>query len=189
MPFDPNRLLKTISGNIAALRRARKWSQQELAERSKVSLRMIGLIESGQSNVSLAKLGNIAAAFDLTFSELVQERAAGEAPTTGRPVRGTQLWQGLRPGTKVDLLQSFPASRTMELWRWAIAAGDRYQGEPDLPGYTEVVYVLQGQLTFEQEGASQVLRAGDSFSFPSDHPYAFINTGRGALRFMVNVVA
>jgi transcriptional regulator with XRE-family HTH domain len=189
MPFDPNRLLKTISSNIAALRRARKWSQQELAERSKVSLRMIGLIETGQSNVSLAKLGNIAAAFDLTFSELVQEREAGEVPATGRPVRGTQLWQGLRPGTKVDLLQSFPASRTMELWRWAIAAGDRYQGEPDLPGYTEVVYILQGELTFEQAGGTQVLRAGDSFSFPSDHPYSFTNTGKGALRFMVNVVA
>jgi transcriptional regulator with XRE-family HTH domain len=189
MAFDPNRLLKTISGNVSRHRRARKWSQQELAERSKVSLRMIGLIESGQSNVSLAKLGNIAAAFDLTFSELVQDREAVGAPAPPRPARGQQLWQGLRPGTKVDLLQSFPASRTVELWRWTVAPGDRYQGEPDLPGYREVVYVIQGELVLELQDGTQVLKPGDSFAFPSDRPYAFTNPGKVNLRFIVNVVA
>ena len=186
MPFDPRKLLRSVSSNVVRNRRALKMSQQELAERSQVSRRMIGMIESGESNVSLATLGHIAAAFNLTFSELVNDQgtAAGE-----RPERGVQLWQGTRPGTKVDLLQSFPASRTVELWKWTIAPGDRYQGEPDLPGYTEVVYVIQGELTFAREDESQVLKAGDSFSFPSDRPYSFTNTGKVPLRFMVNVVA
>ena len=67
MSFDPSKLLRAVSGNVVRRRRALKWSQQELAERSKVSRRMIGMIESGESNVSLATLGHIAAAFDLTF--------------------------------------------------------------------------------------------------------------------------
>jgi mannose-6-phosphate isomerase-like protein (cupin superfamily) len=99
-----------------------------------------------------------------------------------------QLWQG-RPGTKVELLQSFPASRTVELWKWTIAPGDRYQGEPDLPGYREMVYVIRGELTLEREDGTQVLKAGDSIAFPSDHPYAFANTGKGSLSFTLNVVA
>jgi transcriptional regulator with XRE-family HTH domain len=186
MPFDPRKLLRSVSGNVVKNRRALKWSQQELAERSQVSRRMIGMIESGESNVSLATLGHIAAALNLTFTELVTDRPGAEP---ARPDRGIQLWQGSRPGTKVDLLQSFPAARTVELWKWTIAPGDRYQGEPDLPGYREMVYVVRGEMTLEREEERQVLKAGDSIAFPSDRPYAFSNTGNGTLTFILNVVA
>ncbi|BDU71913.1 helix-turn-helix domain-containing protein [Mesoterricola silvestris] len=184
MAFDPRKLFLPISLNIVKKRHDLKWSQQELADRAGLSRRMIGMIESGESNVSLATLGHIAAAFDLTFSELLD---APQEPA--HPDRGVQLWQGSRPGTKVDLLQSFPARRTVELWKWTIAPGDRYQGEPDLPGYREMVYVVRGELTLEQAGATQVLKAGESIAFPSDSPYAFANTGKGSLSFILNVVA
>ena len=187
MPFDPRKLLRAISGNVASHRRALKWSQQELADRSEVSRRMIGMIESGESNVSLATLGHIAAAFNLAFSELVNDHP-GVPAAASLPEKGVQLWQG-RPGTKVELLQSFPASRTVELWKWTIAPGDRYAGEPDLPGYREMVYVIRGELTLEREGGTQVLKAGASIAFPSDRPYAFANTGKGSLSFTLNVVA
>jgi len=186
MPFDPKKLLKSVSGNVVRRRHALNWSQQQLADRSAVSRRMIGMIESGESNVSLATLGHIAAAFSLTFSELINDQLDG---ADGRPEKGVQLWQGSRPGTKVDLLQSFPASRTVELWKWTIAPGDRYQGEPDLPGYREMVYVIRGELTLEREAGTQVLKAGESIAFPSDRPYAFANTGKGSLSFTLNVVA
>ena len=185
MTFDPKKLLRAISGNVASKRRSLKWSQQELADRSEVSRRMIGMIESGESNVSLATLGHIAAAFNLTFSELVNDHPDHAA---SQPEKGVRLWQG-RPGTKVDLLQSFAASRTVELWKWTIAPGDRYQGEPDLPGYREMVYVIRGELTLEREDGVQVLKAGDSIAFPSDRPYAFANSGKGSLSFTLNVVA
>jgi transcriptional regulator with XRE-family HTH domain len=186
MPFDPKKLFLPISQNVVKKRHAMKWSQQDLADRSHVSRRMIGMIESGESNVSLATLGHIAAAFNLTFSELVNDHEPTEPV---HPDRGIQLWQGSRPGTKVDLLQSFPASRTVELWKWTIAPGDRYQGEPDLPGYREMVYVIRGELTLEQEDGTQVLKAGESMAFPSDRPYSFANTGKGSLSFLLNVVA
>jgi transcriptional regulator with XRE-family HTH domain len=166
-----------------------KWSQQDLAEHSNVSLRMVGLIESGENNVSLATLGNLAAALNLTFSDLVNDLPSPDGSTVNLPRKGVRLWQGIRSGTNVDLLQSFPASQVMELWRWTIAEGDRYQGEPDLPGYVEIVYVIRGELTLEQEHGTQVLKSGDSLSFPSDRPYAFSNTGKGSLRFTLNVVA
>jgi transcriptional regulator with XRE-family HTH domain len=189
MPFDSKKLLQTVSQNIVRKRRALKWSQQDLSERSEVSRRMIGMIEGGESNVSLATLGHIAAAFHLTFSELVNDHGGPDGQAAARPDKGIQLWQGSRPGTKVDLLQSFPASRTVELWKWTIAPGDRYQGEPDLPGYREMVYVIRGELTLEHETGTQVLKAGDSLAFPSDRPYAFANSGKGSLSFVLNVVA
>ena len=181
-------LLRTIAQNVAGLRRSRKWSQQELAERSNVSLRMIGLIESGESNVSLTTLGNLAAALNVTFSDLVNDPPGPGAPAPNRPRKGVRLWQGRNAGTRVDLLQSFPATQVMELWKWTVAAGDRYQGEPDMPGYVEIVYVIRGELTLELEHETLVLKAGDSLKFPSDRPYAFSNTGKGSLSFTLNVV-
>ena len=188
MPPDSRHLLRTVSRNVATRRRALKWSQQDLAERSEVSRRMIGMIEGGESNVSLATLGHIAAAFNLTFAELVQD-AEGEPGDGQLPPRGLRLWQGARPGTKVDLLQSFPAHRTVELWKWTIAPGDHYQGEADLPGYREMVYVIRGELTLTCAEGVQVLKAGASLAFPSDRPYTFSNTGKGTLSLILNVVA
>lgn len=186
MPSESRRLLQLIAKNVSGRRRSLKMSQQELSDRSQVSRRMIGLIEGGECNVSLATLGHLAAALGMTFSELVAEP---ETPRPASPERGIRLWQGSSPGTKVDLLQSFPASRTVELWRWTIAQGDRYQGEPDLEGYREMVYVIRGELTLQLEDGDRILKAGDSFAFPSDRPYAFVNSGKGSLSFILNVVA
>lgn len=189
MPFDASKLFRSISRKMLHQRNALGWSQQDLADRSAVSRRMIGLIESGENNVSLATLGHIAAAFNLTFSELVNDGPGLEAPPEGQPGKGLQLWQGSLPATKVDLLQSLPAARTVELWKWTIAPGDRYQGEPDLKGYHEMVFVIRGELTLELESGNQVLKAGDSIAFPSDCRYAFENHGKGNLSFILNVVA
>lgn len=189
MSFDPKHLLQGVAARLLQQRRDLNWSQQDLADRSQVSRRMIGLIESGESNVSLATLGHLAAALGITFSELVGSGEASEAGEEVRPKRGLQLWQGSRPGTRVDLLQSFPASRSVELWKWTIAPGDRYQGEPDLPGYREMLYVIQGSLSLEREEGTQLLKAGDAIAFPSDCPYAFVNNGKGNLVFVLNVVA
>ena len=185
---DSGKLLQAISDNVVKQRRLRQWSQQELAERSQVSRRMIGMLERGESNVSLATLGHIASALNLTFSELVSDPEAGASPAD-RPDRGIRLWQGRRPGTKVDLLQSFPATRTVELWKWSIAPGDCYQGEPDMTGYREMLYVIRGELTLEREPESQVLKAGEAIAFVADRPYAFRNNGKATLHFMLNVVA
>ena len=185
MAFDPKHLLQTVAAKLLQKRRELNWSQQDLADHSQVSRRMIGMIESGDSNVSLATLGHLAAALGITFSELVGPGAAEGS----RPERGLQVWQGSRPGTKVDLLQSFPASRAVELWKWTIAPGDRYEGEPDLPGYREMLYVIRGSLSLEREEGTQLLKAGDAIAFPSDRPYAFVNPGKGNLVFVLNVVA
>jgi len=189
MPFDPAHLLQAIAVKLLQKRRELDWSQQDLADHSQVSRRMIGMIESGESNVSLATLGHLAAALGITFSELVGSGDTSGAAEGIRPERGLQVWQGSRPGTKVDLLQSFPASRSVELWKWTIAPGDRYQGEPDLPGYREMLYVVRGFLSLEREEGTQLLKAGDAIAFPSDRPYAFVNNGKSNLVFVLNVVA
>jgi quercetin dioxygenase-like cupin family protein len=52
-----------------------------------------------------------------------------------------------------------------------------------------MLYVVQGSLSLEREGGTQLLKAGDAIAFPSDCPYAFVNNGKSNLVFVLNVVA
>lgn len=39
----------------------------------------------------------------------------------------------------------------MELWRWTLAPGERYDALPDGPGFSEMIWILSGELTLETE--------------------------------------
>ena len=188
MLFDSGNLLQTVSGNVKRHRAARKWSQQELADRSKVSRGMIAKIETGEENVSLATLGRIALAFGISFTDVVSDASPEAAGAAGSPAHRLQVWQGNRPDTRVALLGSFVGQRMTDLFEWTLAPGDRYAGEPDLQDTRELVYVVKGSLRLEHGGEARTLRAGDALVFPSDQPCCFVNPGRGQLRFILAVV-
>lgn len=186
MHFDPTHLFQTVSENVRRERLARGWSQQELGDRSRVSRTMIVRIESGEGNVSLATLGRIALAFGVPFTEIVGDQP--QAEPSGLESRRIQVWQGSGPGTRVTLLESFVGQRMMDFFEMRLAPGDRYQGEPDLPGTRELVYVVSGALTLEHEDGVRELKARDSLVFVSDRQYAFRNAGKGQVCFLLSVV-
>ena len=188
MLFDANNLLQTVADNVRKHRYARNWSQQELTDRSQVSRGMIVRIESGEGNVSLATLGRIALAFGVPFTDIVADPAQDEGATSGIAEHRIQVWQGTRPGTKVTLLESFVGQRMTDFFEWTVAPGDRYQGEPDMKGTKEMVYVVKGTLTLEHENGTRILKAGESIVFPSDRQYVLINNGKSALCFVLSVV-
>lgn len=188
MRFDANHLLQTVSENVRAHRLERQWSQQDLAERSLVSRGMIVRIESGEGNVSLATLGKIALAFGVPFTDIVTERNEEEIGESQIAEHRIQVWQGARPGTKVTLLESFVGQRMTDFFEWTVAPGDRYQGEPDLKGSKEMIYVVKGILTLEHEDGSRILKPGESIVFPSDRQYALVNNGKSTLRFVLSVI-
>lgn len=76
----------------------------------------------------------------------------------------------------------------MELWRWTLAPGERYDALPDGSGFSEMIWVLSGELTLETE-APRTIRAGDFVVFSSAQVYAYVNLGTEALRFVRNVIS
>ena len=175
-------LQETVGGNIRQQRQRLGLSQQALADRTGVSRRMITLIEAGDGNASLATLDRLAAGLQLTFGNLVQtaEETSGQKPV--------EIWQGKDRRSKARLLQSCAVQDQVELWSWSLAPGDRYEAEADPAGMRELIVVTSGMLDLEIEGTLQRLRAGQSVSFASDQPYAYINPGRSMLHFIKNVV-
>lgn len=71
MPDRAAKLQRQLGLTVRAERQARKLTQQELAFEAELSLTYIGEIERGQRMVSLDTLQRVAAAFEITASELL----------------------------------------------------------------------------------------------------------------------
>ncbi|HHJ1298964.1 XRE family transcriptional regulator [Pseudomonas sp. P1B16] len=176
-------VLQHVSLNVRRLRNAAGMSQSALAERSGVSRRMLVAIEAGEKNVSLTTLDLIAEALGVAFSTLIQ------APEQRDPSRIDELaWAGEHPQSKAVLLGSSTARREVELWEWTLAPGECYLSEADADGWSEQIYVAEGQLTLVIEDAEHRLQVGQFHVFPSNCRYAYRNDGAVAVRFVRNVV-
>lgn len=69
---------KEIGQNIRKERRARKWSQVNLAKRLGVSPQLIGFIENGNSKPSLETLLKLCLVFNIKLDRLVKIHYEGE---------------------------------------------------------------------------------------------------------------
>lgn len=180
---DSSALLQHVSQNIRRLRHAADLSQSALAERSGVSRRMLVAIEAGENNVSLTTLDRLAEALGVAFSDLIQ------AFDNRDPARINELaWAGVHPRSKAVLLASARASSEVELWEWRLEPGEEYVSEADPNGWSEQLYVFEGQLTVVLGQAVQQLAAGEFLAYPSNQPHAYRNEGPVSVHFMRNVV-
>lgn len=175
-------VLQHVSLNVRSLRNTAGLSQAALAERSGVSRRMLVAIEAGEKNVSLTTLDLIAEALGVAFSTLIQ------APDLRDPGRIEELaWAGEHPQSRAVLLGTSPARREVELWEWTLAPGECYHSEADAEGWSEQIYVIDGQLTLIIEEVEHRLQVGQFHVFPSNCRYAYRNDGVVAVRFVRNV--
>ncbi|MBY0356562.1 MAG: helix-turn-helix domain-containing protein [Candidatus Obscuribacterales bacterium] len=66
------RAIKKFGKRIQQLRKANRWSQQELAARIEVEQSYVSDIERGVFGPSFAKLAKIAAVFNMTIAQLCE---------------------------------------------------------------------------------------------------------------------
>ena len=68
---DRDGACRAIGSHVASLRRARKWTQAELATRAACALQHLQRVEAGRQNVTVRVLVRLARALDVTVAELV----------------------------------------------------------------------------------------------------------------------
>ena len=73
-----------LGAKIEAERARRAWSLRDLADRAGVSRAMISKIERGEVSATAALLGRLAAALDLSLSQLMLMTEAGAEPRLPR---------------------------------------------------------------------------------------------------------
>jgi transcriptional regulator with XRE-family HTH domain len=175
-----------IAARVRGERTARRWSLEDLAERSQVSKAMISKIERAEASPTAALLGRLSGAYGITLSALLADthedhrgpmRRADQPvwrdPATGYvrrqvsasshvPIELTEV--DLPPGASV----SFPASSYAFI--------------------SQVMWVLAGHLTFVDGEVTHNLGPGDSLQLGAPVDRTFRNEGAGPCRYLVAVL-
>ncbi|WP_432381252.1 helix-turn-helix domain-containing protein [Duganella sp. P38] len=169
--------------HVRRYRQQQGLSQEQLATRAGLSRRMINGLEAGSANISLSNLDAIALALGVRFVDLVRPPQADN-----RDIRSV-MWRGVGADSQAVLLGAAPAAHMVELWTWSLHGGDRYDAQPDMQGFSEMILVTEGVLHIEFEHETRRLAVGEFAIFSSAQRYAYVNPGAATARFVRNVIS
>jgi len=183
---SPSRQLEALIGwRVRNRSREIGLSSSQLATRVGLSKGMISKIENAQVSPSLATISRLAEVLDVPVTSLFQgldeERdalftRAGTGPELGRP--------GTRSGHRYQLLGSIrgPAKR-MEPMVVTLTSPHEVFPLYQHPG-TELLYVLEGEMTYGYAGAEYDMAPGDALQFDGEVAHGPVRLGRLPVRFL-----
>lgn len=182
---DHASLPSLIGGRVRGVRTERGWTLDELAERSRVSRRMVVNVEQGSTNASIATLLRLSSALGVSLASLV-DMPDSIAFAVRRKGDHAALWQG-EYGGQALLVSSTRPPDVVELWDWTLGPNDQYVSEAHSSGTRELLHVLNGTVMITVADESVSLGAGDALWFAGDQPHAYANEGKRAARFSLSV--
>ena len=176
-------LNRAVAENIKRIRKSKKLSMERTAELSGVSRSMLGQIERGEANPSVAILGKLATALKVPADVLLENDSfetlllARELDT--KPVR--------TDGGKAVLRPSFPydESTRQESFFLDLYISARYAPELSVPGCVCHATVLSGTVELSAEGEDFQLLERDALRFAADRPYEFVNMTNATARLLL----
>lgn len=143
-------ILRELGARARALRLRRGWTLREAAERTGLSPRFLGQLESGRGNISVRRLLEVAEALGTTPSALLAE----PAPRAGRPIVALL---GLRGAGKTTV-----GRRLAKRWRVPFVELDRRIEEAAQLTLAEI-FSLHGEQYYrklERDALEAVVAAG-----------------------------
>ena len=184
MSSDQDRVTVDIASRVRTERAQRRWTLDQLAARSTISRRLLIQIEQAEANPSLATLLKLAAALDVTLTELLSEEPDAQpvAVTSGQDA--ITLWS-TPDGSSARLLVSHGP---LELWSWTLAPGERRTSEPHRPGSLELLTVQTGTVALDVGDHHVEIPTGDSAWFDATQRHAYSNPGATAATFTLVVL-
>lgn len=182
---DVQTVSEAVSARLKAHRKQQKLSLDELSRRAGVSKGMLVEIEKSAANPSIAILCKIAAALGMSVADIVNVASAPPVHLIEAEHIPT-LWTG--PGGGIArLLAGTSGPNMIELWRWAMPPGERFESPGHPQGTFELFHVEQGQLTVRVGKTELIVPAGCSAVARTDVPHHYANEGDAGLIFTMSV--
>jgi len=163
-----------VGERLRAIRRMRRCTLREVADRSGLSESFLSQVERGRSNASIASLRRIADALRVTVADLFEP--------TGPP-RPRVLRSDDRPALTFGILGRKLLLTPKPLHQLEVFVGELQPGgstgaEPYAHGDSEELFVvLTGTVQLELGGELHELEPGDSIDYRSSTPHRVSNVG------------
>lgn len=174
-----------VSERIKSFRKARRFSQDELSRIAGISKGMLVELEKGSANPSIAILCKLATALGLSVADIVN---ISNTPSTylidkkDIPV----LWKGDKGGS-ARLLAGTQGPDMIELWRWEMFPGERFDAQPHSAGTVEILHVESGELGLLIDKQELVIQTGCSAVARTDVVHSYFNSTDDRLIFTMTV--
>jgi len=176
-------LNRAVAENLKRVRKTKKMSMERLAAEAGVSRSMLGQIERGEANPSVAIIGKLAAALKVPADILLENdsfESFEQFPEVAtKPVRldgGKAVLRPNFPYDEVTRLESF----FLDLYITA-----RYAPEPSVPGCICHATMMSGTVNLQAESQSVRMIERDAVRFAADQPYYFENMTNSTARLLL----
>lgn len=184
----PDDLVARIAARVRAERERRRWTLAQLADASGVSAAMISRIERGESSPTAVVLGKLSAAFRLGVASLLAlaEGAPDAVADTAGVRRGADAAEWQDPGTGYRRRQVTGPRFPAEIAEIRLPAGARVPYPAAAFAFVrQLVWVLDGRLTFHDGDAVHELGTGDTVELGAPADRVFANTTATECRYAV----
>jgi transcriptional regulator with XRE-family HTH domain len=170
---DPNAVF--MGQSVRELRAAKEMTLQELSIGTKLSVGYLSQVERGLSVPSVSALQTIAKALDVTVSWFFR---ASEGSESAYIVRAPERRKLRFESGITDELLSPNLAGALELLVSRFPPGSASGTQPYTHRGEEGGLVVEGMLELWIENEKFLLKAGDSFSFPSAKPHRYRNPSK-----------
>ncbi|MBW4025518.1 MAG: cupin domain-containing protein [Proteobacteria bacterium] len=163
---------------IRELRKRRRLTLAELAERTGLSVGHLSQVERGISTPTIRQLHNIAGAMGVTIGWFFHGGEAAAEADGGIVVRADRRRRmAMGDAGIVDELLVPHLNGALELLSCTLEPGSSSGTEPYTHEGEEAGLVLSGRMELIVDDRSYILGTGDSFAFKSMRPHRYRNCG------------
>ncbi len=180
------RIEARIARRLGELRAGHGWSLDVLAKKSRISRATLSRIERGELSPTAAMLGTLCTIYGHTLSRLMAEAEARPAQL----VRASDQaeWQDPASGYRRRMVSPPAAGLRGELVEVRMPPrADVAFDTPPVAGLEHHLWMLDGALTLDVDGAAHALRGGDCLRYAPIGATRFRTGPRGA-RYLVVLV-
>ncbi len=163
-----------ISYNLKRIRDEKNFSLDRVSQETGVSKSMLGQIERGESNPTVATVWKIANGLKVSFTAMIEPPQQEVEMVRVQSVSTLHECDG-----KYRIYPQFiyTAQRGFELYRVEIDADGHLEAEPHGKDIEEYLSVFSGVLKVMVGSETYELRKGDAMRFRADKPHGYRNDG------------
>ena len=176
-----------IAQRLARLRADRGWSLDVVADRTGISRATLSRLERAELSPTAAMLGRLCTVYGWTLSRLMAD--AETRPPNAVRVADQTAWTDPESGYRRRAVSPPAAGLRGELVEVHVPAGASvsFDASP-VAGLEHHLWMLEGALALEIDGAQFRLRAGDCLRYVLSGSTRFQSTGTREARYLVAIV-
>jgi transcriptional regulator with XRE-family HTH domain len=177
-------IVSSIGPKVKRLRQEQRLSLQQLAVKAEVSAAAIHKIERNGMVPTITTLLKIATALDRPVNFFVEQDGGQPDPVAFTPASDRPAVFTPHAGLTLAGISGpyapFRSAAALATVDPGASSGDK----PLVHGGEELVFTLEGRLTFEIAGTRHEVGAGDALHFMGDQPHHWVNNGKAEARVL-----